>query len=72
MWADVFKLLINLNRVVQIPHLLPDLMHSNSSLRISSCYAFTFKFIFVSTLGDWYFHNHLNPYCRSSIQSYTR
>ena len=59
-------------RVVRVPCLLLDLMHPDGSLGISSCLASTSKFAFISTLGDWYFRNHLNLHCRSSIQSHTR
>ena len=47
-------------------------MHPDGSLGISSCLTSTSKFAFVSTLGDWYFCNHSNLHCRSSIQSHTR
>ena len=36
------------------------------------CHTSTSKFTFVSTLGDWYFCNHSNLHCRSSIWSRTR
>ena len=47
-------------------------MHPDGSLGISSCHASTSEFAFVSTLGDWYFRNHSNLHCRSSIRSHTR